>query len=586
MRELVKLLMALAQYYTKTQPDYTDFFLKKLKCYMKKYEDCLIKDIDSGQLSGVVEQDIHCDVVETFEAFCGLSGNYEIIAKLLDEFDMEKVLEHFDDEKTYERHRLERFSYKNLHRYICKNIFDDIEKTRGVNSENYFYVHVDDNDILVDSNGNADINSAEGYVKLDIFSKAEWEYDETILHMLRSQNEELAGIIRELYAPYFTEYYIRSDQLTKEQVNFIFRFDEEYPKSYVWHKARFVSDENEQPDGDGYIFEGVYSYSGSPIKYRNTKLWIEDENVDRAKINAINKTYLPVGGACADEDIKETLTGIFAKVKFKKVLLYKVGNGNCIYSYGTSAHEEKRLLYDVGFDSKKAIKAEIEEMPSPYQLALKRIAHILPSCVILSHWDTDHYKACVYCRKEIYDCIWIAPDYYDAGVNAKRLGAYLSAINKLLMVDRALPRMLHIPLNYFNDLTLYIGKKSAYISKQNCEGIAIKIENRKEIRCLMQGDVPYSSLPDEAKFKNDYPYDYLVVPHHGSKMKYDLLKNEGRAVASGKAVICCDVNFAKGRPDKEHYKYLKSCYNEIEMTGNAKTYMEFDLTKKGQLIKN
>jgi len=41
---------------------------------------------------------------------------------------------------------------------------------------------------------------------------------------------------------------------------------------------------------------------------------------------------------------------------------------------------------------------------------------------------------------------------------------------------------------------------------------------------MMQGDVPYKSLPEAAKFETENPYEYLVVPHHGSQMDYSLLK--------------------------------------------------------------
>ena len=122
--------------------------------------------------------------------------------------------------------------------------------------------------------------------------------------------------------------------------------------------------------------------------------------------------------------------------------------------------KEKRLLYDIGIDNQVAVKAEIGKMPYSYQPSIRCIRKFAPSCLILSHWDADHYKACVYGGKSIFDCTWIAPDLKDASINAKRLEAYLYSIGKMMFVDRSAGRAIKVDLTSYSTLTLYIGNNA------------------------------------------------------------------------------------------------------------------------------
>lgn len=589
MKKLVRLLMELDKCYNQKNCPEMNFFLQELSKYANQYVNCLWKDAKYGKMSDNCMERIDKEgedintILETKELFTDITNKVEKkLSHLINIFSDEEIQEYLSHEQFYKDHKLSKFSYEELHHRICKCIFKSIEKCENPgNKKKYFYIQLGHEDISTSENGDIDDNLLNGYIRLSILSYKSLSYDRIVYEILRSQNSELIEIIREIYKPYFIEYYISTKDLTKEQKEFIFQDDEEVPGMGVWHEACFISDQGSQTINEGHVFDGVYSYSSSPVVYKGKKIWINDQRMDNRWINSIRKIYYPAVEKASDEKIKEIVENIFNEVNFKRVRIYKVGNGNCIYCYGKVGKNSKRLIYDIGFDNKTAIREDIKSMPFPYQAAISQIRRSLPDCIILSHWDEDHYKACVYSEREIYDCTWIAPDFYDAGVNAKRLGVYLSAIHKLLLVDRSNARAIHINLNSSSSLTLYIGHKSEHITKQNCEGIAIKIENKKtkgNICCLMQGDVPYSSLPDEAMFEVGNPYDYLVVPHHGSKMVYKLLVKE--KAKSGKAVICCNDDINKGRPVKEHYERLKDCYEKVKMTENTSAYLEFNLTRK------
>jgi hypothetical protein len=124
-------------------------------------------------------------------------------------------------------------------------------------------------------------------------------------------------------------------------------------------------------------------------------------------------------------------------------------------------------------------------------------------------------------------------------------------------------------------MTLYVGKRKRGIDRKitncNCQGIAVCIESDTvlygKIRCLMQGDVPYSSLPSHANFALQNPYEYLVAPHHGAEMDCSLLRTAVKR--DGQAVICCTGEMKENRP--------------VETTAQAQQYIQFDLRRKNHM---
>lgn len=497
------------------------------------------------------------------------------------------IQEKLCDKQFYSRHKIE--TPNRVHHEICKEIFKEIEQVD--NFKNSFWIQIDHDDSYRQESTSEQINSFEStdYIRLAILSEDARRYDHLVFSLLREDNERIRQIVRESYRPYFIEFYVDARDLKHRQRNFFSNAD-----NYgTWFRACFAPREGVVGETD-MVFEGVYSSSASPVKYKRKKLVIDDRRIEKEIIDKINKTYSLKVGCCSDDkEIKKELNGIFDNVIFNKVRIFKVGNGNCVYSYGKVGKKEKRLLYDIGFDNNTAVNEKIQKMPYSYQPSINRIRQFLPDCVILSHWDADHYKACAYCRKELFECKWIAPDYKDASSNAKRLGKYLYLIKKLMFVDRSVSRAIEIDLSKNSRLTLYMGeytkKHTEQLSKPNCQGIAVKHENglhqNNKIRCLMQGDVSYISLPTQACFARENPYDYLIAPHHGSEMDYSLLL--GKKYKDGYAVICCSNNTTKvkNRPADKHLQALQKCYREVEVTEDAKTYIQFNLGAKNSVRK-
>ena len=573
MEELIRLLEALCGYGKQEGNPIGYAMMETLKEWAEEYIDALDEEREACG-----EEDFLPLKKEMQMRMVPLGGFFEDADYLefyIDVFRDEAVRKYVKEKNFYRRHRLQKFSYKKLHQRIAKRIFENIAHNRTK-----VYVQLGHNDAAISGRSliAEDENELDGYIRLSLISEEALDHDRSIFAMLRSRDQQLVSIIRQIYKPYFMEYYVRSDQLTRLESQFVSQPSDADSAMRGWYSAILLEENGNQIGGEGQTYEGVCSFSASPVFYENRKICIADKRVDNAVMEKIESTYRRENSTASDDDIKNAVQGIFGKEQFQKVRIYRVGNGNCIYCRGTS----KRLLYDIGFDNKTAVREDLASMKSSYTGALARIRHILPDCVILSHWDEDHYKACVYARKELYDCLWIAPDFYDAGINAKRLGMYLSSIKKLLLVSRSGEQRLQISLNPDSRLTLYVGRKSPYITRQNCEGIAVKIENKADggwIQCLLMGDVPYSSLPPEAGFQDENPYDYLVAPHHGSKMKYDLLEME-KEQSSGTAVICCSNHPGKNRPAPEHQKLLAACYARVKTTEQEGDYIEFDLTRK------
>lgn len=495
-----------------------------------------------------------------------------------------EIVNHFKNSNFFKRYDLQ----ENLHHYICNIIFNNIDnrnpENNGGDSNRNFWVQLDHNDTFNNTENNRlnldNTFDSGSYIRLSVLSEDCLQYDSSIFNIFDIENEQFRQVIREIYRPYYIEYYIDISNLNEAQRTFLFRDD----INETWFSAHFIYGQEEAANGQ-ILFNGVYAHSASPVVYKRRKLVIDDP-IHAADLNLINKTYtLPRAYFSTDDEIKKSLLTIFKDVVFNKVRIYKVGNGNCVYSYGNVGKQEKRLLYDIGYDNYTDVEEHVSKKPFSYQHVINRIRKFIPSCIILSHWDSDHYKACAYGRKEIFECLWIAPDINNAGVNAKRLGIYLYKINKLMFVDSTKSTAICVPLTNYNKLTLYVGNNGGDLSKINCQGIAIEHENnfptKAKIRCLMQGDVSYKSLPPQTNFTYNNPYEYLIVPHHGSEMDYSLLSSA--SPKDGKAVICC--NNTKDRPTNNHLNKLNQCYDEVATTESAANYIEFNLRKRNCMTK-
>ena len=158
-----------------------------------------------------------------------------------------------------------------------------------------------------------------------------------------------------------------------------------------------------------------------------------------------------------------------------------------------------------------------------------------------------------------------------------------------MVVERGTAREIVIQHSIKSRMTLYVGKRKRgtdrKITNCNSQGIAVHMENDTahygKIRCLMQGDVPYSSLPPHANFALQNPYEYLVAPHHGAEMDCSLLRTAVKR--DGQAVICCTGEMKENRPEKNHLWELKRCYYDVKTTAQAQQYIQFDLRRKNHM---
>lgn len=520
----------------------------------------------------------------------------ECIGFLKERLSEPDIQELFSGDAYFQQNIVAKCNPNQLHHRICKCIFREIRNMKK--NGNYFWVQMDHDDSWI-RNQAGEMNGFEPgeYIRLSLLSESAIAYDNIIFTLLGEGETQDSQYIYESYRPFFMEYYIETESLNDAQRDFLRRMDRETEGNgrngndgyggYGWYRAHFADGDESAEDGS-VLFRGVYAFSASPVEYGGRKLIIDTTGLDQAAADKINSTYqIPVKCCASDRDICQQLEKIFDGVAFHNTRVYKVGNGNCIYSYGWSKNGERRLLYDVGFDNNVAIQEKTSHMPFSYQPALNSIRNLIPQCVVLSHWDADHYKACAYCRRELFECMWIAPYCGDASVNAKRLGKYLQLIGKMMFVDRSYAREIDVKLTGNSILRLYVGekKRGERLTAANCEGIAIRLENGMT-RCLMQGDVPYVCLPAQADFIRENPYDYLVAPHHGSDMDLSLLQAQNNK--QGNAVICCNDNKSKvqRRPAKKHLQALQNCYADVEVTEKAVSYVELDLmTRSGMLIR-
>jgi beta-lactamase superfamily II metal-dependent hydrolase len=426
-------------------------------------------------------------------------------------------------------------------------------------------------------------------IPLAIVSQDILNYDGYVFERLQTGSNEIKEIIREMYRPYLVEYYIDPKELGEKQSDFLRQMCQEK----TWYKAELV-DANTDTKG-GIAFQGVFVHTASPVEYEGKKLVIGGTIAEQKDLNKIKNTYNMAAVTCAlDTDVQKELANLFKGVRFQTAKVYNVGNGNCIYFYGKKECREKRFFYDIGFDMHVHIGDDPRMMEQEYRVALQDIRESKPDCIILSHWDEDHFRGCAYAEKELFDTRWIAPgiNSSEKKANAKRFLLYLYYIGSLMVVDRNAVSARAIAISHSNKskMTLYVGKRQSgtdrKITKCNCEGVAICMEDGaflrgSKIRCLMQGDVPYMSLPPAARTNKTNHYDYLVAPHHGAEMDCSSLSAHGKK--DGQAVICCTGETGKNRPNEAHLEELQNCYAGVKTTAQANEYIQLDLRRKNRM---
>ena len=568
----------------KEEKRYENLLIKTATEYLYNILICMKKDFETGKISIPEKLRDITGNMKNLQEKCAALGvsvidsQVEIIQSAKELFECDYI----SSTSFYKRHKIKKCDLKTLHRIVCKKIFQSMGNSyeHGTSIWVSMEVNIEDEtenetEVLWDE------VKGRRNIKLEIISTDILDYDGYIFDALKDNS----SVIKKVYRPFIVEYYIDQESISKKQSAFLQQMYQEKG----WYRAALADRTTDINEEKFITFDGVFVYSASPVEYKGKKLVIRDRKVDSDALNKINRTYDMNGVKCtSDADIQKKLQNLFNGVSFQTTRVYKVGNGNCIYNYGKSGNKEKSFFYDIGFDMNVYIGANPKMTEKKYRGALQNIRESKPNCIILSHWDEDHFRGCVYAKKNFFDIRWIAPNIKQTENkgNAKRLLLYLYGIGSLIVVERGTARAIVIQYNSKDKMTLYMGnKKDTGITNCNCQGIAVCIENDREcngkIRCLLQGDVPYISLPSQANFINENPYDYLVVPHHGAKMDYSLLSVAKQR--DGQAVICCTGELKKNRPNKDHLCALKKCYNDVKTTSQAQQYIQFDLRNKNHM---
>ncbi|MCT4662638.1 MAG: hypothetical protein N4A40_12325 [Tissierellales bacterium] len=325
--------------------------------------------------------------------------------------------------------------------------------------------------------------------------------------------EWIIRILKMLSKPYFFESEATidlSDQKTYE------RLIERKEGGFYEYKMSSDSDK-----GD-FLIDMVFS--ASPIKRSSKTLAFNGDELKEIYEQEDTLGYC-VNDCVYTEKEKMQIESILNRVisdeiNFMNYRINHVGQG--LNSY-IEINEDKTIFFDIG-DTLKCSD------PSRNLANVKNLYKTKnPELVILSHWDVDHILGVAECKDDIYNAVWITPDLNYAtsqfSLAALRLNYYLSKTTELINVDNSFAKK-----KVYSGSNIKIYKSSGednsnknktvdenycggYSNKKNNIGLVLELEyNNKKL--LSPGDSDYLALAREIKTST---YNYLIVPHHGSR---------------------------------------------------------------------
>lgn len=420
----------------------------------------------------------------------------------------------------------------------------------------------------------------EGHFNISLLNYNMLIYDMRYFNLNKNKDEgEDKGEDKKYYyRPYFYEFTI------SENCNVLNKVD----KSLIgeWMIGRFKEpDETSENEtrSNKYALLGDVIFSASPIKFERKKLEILDKSVPVKVKDAIKKTYELSYAKRVNKNNKKSVlypivNEIIKNATPKSVNIYKVGQANCNYIYFDNY---KRIMFDVGYTYIK------ENSDNPKISIAQPPSRCRPHLVILSHWDLDHILGVVLCEKTIFDINWIAPDMeklpnYQYSVSASRLAKYLCWKNILFLIDEDLKGENVFYSESFqiwkglgdkgnnNDCGNIYNNVTKKLNKANNFGLIITLNNNNN-QVLLSGDCEYQMLPCEI-YNRNIRYKYMLVPHHGSKMKLICPKLKSSINDDHYAFISYGYNHY-GHYDKEHKTFLENMgYNVKTTEESAKGY--------------
>lgn len=408
------------------------------------------------------------------------------------------------------------------------------------------------------------------------------EYDNTML----SEDNNKKGY----YRPYFVEFI--SDYINKEDFKRL-EIDINSEDSQ-WKKINFVEGEYK---GNNPCIPGTFIFSASPLKIDKRKIEITNCKIPD-KVKNFNLDLRSIRDNVFNSERKKELNNKLKEIfptSYKKceISIFNVGQG----SFNLIEMDNKKFIFDVGYSRNNGEKIEKQHK----ERSNKLIKSIKPDCVILSHWDLDHILGITNMTDKVFDTCWIVPDISNSlkkknfSDSAKRLLCFLAWYDKtnLIAISSSKTGGMDNTIIFSNNVfeigkgssKTYISEKSQYLcgeinslNYQNNFGLLLKIMGQRE-QIIFPGDCEYNAFPQN--FMTQFP-NYLVVPHHGSKMLFNVSICNSRVkfafISSGKNAYECKCEKAcKAHPHKCHINFLKEGgYNiyETAMTDYYKFKLE------------
>lgn len=385
------------------------------------------------------------------------------------------------------------------------------------------------------------------------------------------------------YKPYFVEFisdYFDLDYLKELRLNLNFKKDK-------WIEIQFLEDESRKNNGK-YI-SGTFIFSASPLKIGKRTIEVIGVNVPEVVKNFSGLYLEKVKNYIFDITKKSSLNNDLKKIFPKsytecEITIFNVGQG----SLNLIEMDNKKFLFDIGDSgyNGEAIERKNKEK------ADKLIKNINPDCVILSHWDLDHILGIAKMTDKIFEAYWIVPDITEKNGfsdSAKRLICFLAWYSKTKLVSiRSKENDMNNKIIFSNnvfELGKGIGKINSSktlvhlcnninsLNFQNNFGLVLKVKGKKE-HTIFAGDCEYKAFPKN--FMTQYP-DYLVAPHHGSKMDFNIEFNNSKVklafISAGKNNYKCKYSKScDSHPHICHIRFLEKLGYSVYQTALTSYY--------------
>ena len=271
------------------------------------------------------------------------------------------------------------------------------------------------------------------------------------------------------------------------------------------------------------------------------------------------------------DTLQSVLDKEFSRETPENVTVYNVGQGYCA---SITMKSGIAVFSDIGLSTNPQ-ELSLPEVDS----AKRQIAKVIPTAVVLSHWDMDHILGVTNADDAIYDAVWIVPDIYTLknsiktypnfiSTSAKRLLKYLDwkNSNKLIRIsDRFVRAMLY--QNSTQTFSIWTGERRS-VSKKNRknENFTITAANNfglmlflgAKVTALLPGDCEYGVFPDLLYSKG---INYLVAPHHCSRMSNPRIMPATQGKKS--AILTYGRYNSYGHPNQTHLEDLQNLGYEI-----------------------